>query len=473
MIQHRCADVSNESIPLTSHGAAAKVIAKNDTLNKLKINCKFLNQEGIVCNTVYPLDIDKSIKYYELVHTVYQVVSKEVKGVNFTSVELYSETGYPLAPTPIIYLEPLSNWGLQDNELIYAYPKELFNNYQFVSDVDCEDFIIPIKLQNGNFVKKFEFNKEFVFCLDLKVLLSFEIHIHVDCIDLYYFNFSKKCEEIAPDTIGFQKKSIDRRNLSFTISDTYINNESLNVFRTFYTSCYPSNGPNTDYYTFNAYLLFLVREYGENRDKDKLLRKLGLLRKISCSPPLVYSLYLLFTQSLTSLPHRIAINEGIITTISLLSTTSDRPTISKFPQLWMHIEEHALTPDLQLTEIYETTFISKRTRENPRDDDTRRLLQAFPPNQDTIVTWRNVSSTHDAFSYTPPTRLEEFTEGVKHRFPLQHPVQLYKSFVEERKLYGLMLPLIRGLSSPCVFLGRTEGRYGYFNYFSPEDGKCY
>ena len=36
-----------------------------------------------------------------------------------------------------------------------------------------------------------------------------------------------------------------------------------------------------------------------------------------------------------------------------------------------------------------------------------------------------------------------------------------------------MLPLIRGLSSPCVFLGRTEGRYGYFNYFSPEDGRCY
>ena len=151
----------------------------------MKINIKFLNQEGIVCNTVYPLDIDQSMKYYEFVQIVYHVVSKKINGFNFTSVELYSETGYPLAPTPIIYLEPLSNWGLRDNELIYAYPKELFNNYQFVSDVHCEDFVIPIKLKNGNFVKDFEFKKEFVFCLDLKVLISFEMHIHVDCNNLY------------------------------------------------------------------------------------------------------------------------------------------------------------------------------------------------------------------------------------------------------------------------------------------------
>ena len=341
-----------------------------------------------------------------------------------------------------------------------------------MSDVDCDETIITILLKDSNIRKELKFNKNPIFYSDLKILLSQEMHIPTDYIDIYYLNQAKRCEEIAPDNLSISKRYFEKRNLSFTISDTYNNNEPFSAFHSVYTSCYPFN-IFPDFHTFNAYLFFLVREYGENIDKDRLLRRLGLLRKISCSPPLVYSLYLLFTQSPTSLPHRIAINEGIITTISLLSTTSDRPTISKFPQLWMHIEEHALTPDLQLTEIYETTFISKRTRENPRDDDTRRLLQAFPPNQDTIITWRNVSSTHDAFSYTPPTRLEDFIEGVKYRFPLQHPVQLYKSFVEERKSYGLMLPLIRGLSSPCVFLGRTEGRYGYFNYFSPEDGRCY
>ena len=421
---------------------------------------------------MYPLEIERPMKYYEFVRIVYQLLSKEVKGVNFTSVELYSETGYPLAPTPKVYLEPLSNWGLRDNELIYAYPKKLSKDGKFESDVECDEFEISIQLKNSDIRKELKFNKKHIFYSDLKIRISLDMHIPIGCIDIYCFNPKKQCDEIVPDSMSISKRSFGKRDLSFTISDTYNNNEPFMAFHSVYTSCYPSNF-RSDFHTFNAYLLFLVREYEENRDKDRLLRRLGLLRKISCSPPLVYSLYLLFTQSPTSLPHRIAINEGIITTISLLSTTSDRPTISKFPQLWMHIEEHALTPDLQLTDIYETTFISKRTRENPRDDDTRRLLQAFPPNQDTIVTWRNVSSTHDAFSYTPPTRLEDFTEIVRHRFPLQHPVQLYKSFVEERKLYGLMLPLIRGLSSPCVFLGRTEGRYGYFNYFSPENGKCY
>ena len=420
---------------------------------------------------MYPLDIDQSMKYYEFVQIVYQLLRKEVKGVNFTSVELYSETGYPLAPTPRVYIEALSNWGLRDNELIYAYPKKLSKD-ELVSDIDCDEPVIGIQMKNSDIRKELKLNKNPIFYSDLKILLSQEMHIPIDYIDIYHLNQVKQCEEIAPDSMSISKRSFDNINLSFTISDTYINNEPFIAFHSVYTSCYPSNY-NLSFLKLNAYLLFLVREYGENRDKDRLLKILGLLRKISCSPPLVYSLYLLFTQSPTSLPHRIAINEGIITTISLLSTTSDRPTISKFPQLWMHIEEHALTPDLQLTEIYETTFISKRTRENLRDDDTRRLLQAFPPNQDTIVTWRNASSTHDAFSYTPPTRLEDFTEGVKLRFPLQHPVQLYKSLVEERNSYGLMLPLIRGLSSPCVFLGRTEGRYGYFNYFSPEDGRCY
>ena len=111
----------------------------------------------------------------------------------------------------------------------------------------------------------------------------------------------------------------------------------------------------------------------EHTDRERLKQRLGLLRKISCSPPLVYALFLLFSGSAVSLPHRVAINEGLLTTIALLATDSgDSPGISHFPQLWMHLEEHA-SPEHAFSEIYETTFISKRTRENPRDEDTRRL----------------------------------------------------------------------------------------------------
>ena len=338
----------------------------------------------------------QSIAYYEFIQQVYDVLKGEKREISFTNVELYSETGYPLAPTPSIYVQPLSNWGLRDNELIYAYPKKLFKEYLSKSDIDCEEFVISIQLKDSNIRKEFIFNKENISCFDLKILLSLDMHILTECISIHYFNLASQCEEVAPDDMNILKETIGSHNLSFTISDTYFNNESR--IQSVNTSCFPSSSL-PKFHTLNADIQELVREYGENRDKDRLLRRLGLLRKISCSPPLVYSLYLLFTQSPTSLPHRIAINEGIITTISLLSTTSNRLTISKFPQLWMHIEEHALTPDLQLTEIYEITFISKQTRENPRDDDTRRLLQALPPNQDTIVTWRNASFTYDRYSY--------------------------------------------------------------------------
>ena len=56
---------------------------------------------------------------------------------------------------------------------------------------------------------------------------------------------------------------------------------------------------------------------------------------------------------------------------------------------------------------------------------------------------------------------------------LLHPLELYKRFLENRVANGLMLPLDDKLSSPCVFMGRTRDRYGYFDYFSTEDGKCY
>ena len=312
---------------------------KNFKIPLLKIKFKFLDRKGIFNNIVYSIDVLNLVKYYEFVHQIYEILRKEKKEINFTSVELYSETGCPLASSPNIYFEPLSNWGLRDNGLIYAYPKKLFNNYFFECDIDCEEFIINIQLKDSNIRKEFKFNKENISYFDLKILLSLDVHIPIDCISIHYFNLASQCEEIVLDNMEIKKEFIDKINLSFTISDTYSNNEIR--IQSVYTSCFPfSSIPN--FHTLNADIQELVREYGGNRDEDKLLRRLGVLRKISCSPPLVYSLYLLFTQSPTSLPHRIAINEGIITTISILKI-SYNPTIYTFPQLWMHIEKHALT----------------------------------------------------------------------------------------------------------------------------------
>ena len=329
---------------------------KNYKIPMLRIKCKFLDRQGIFKNLLYSIKVLRVVRYYELVHQIYEILRKEKRGINFSSVELYSETGYPLAPTPNIYFEPLSNWELRDNDLIYAYPKKLFNNYFFESNIDCEEFVISIQLKDSNIRKEFIFNKENISCIDLKIRISLDMHILTECISIHYFNLASQCEEVVPDNMDIPKETIGSHNLSFTISDTYFNNESR--IQSVYTSCFPSSSL-PKFHTLNADIQELVREYGDNRDKDKLLRKLGLLRKISCSPPLVYSLYLLFTQSPTSLPHRIATNEGIITTISLFSKSSDLPEIFTLSKLWMYIEERILTPNLQSPDIYETTFICK------------------------------------------------------------------------------------------------------------------
>ena len=461
------ADRNNSPLITTREQATSEVCSER---SRLKLDCKLLNLEGIICNKRYPIEVNKSIRYYELVEQIRNQLIKEDKQVSFSSLELFSHTGYPLANSPSVFVDPISDWFLQQNELIYVSPKNLQHKYEFVSNVDATETVINLQHKNSTLTVPLQFYRDRVFGCDIKTLLSLRLHIPFDCVSIWYFDKSVGREALLMDNASMGMSSVHRQRLCFSISNAYTSDTHfLSSFHTsVYTSCVSHNIPQWCY--FNALLLFLVREH---TDRERLKQRLGLLRKISCSPPLVYALFLLFSRSAVSLPHRVAINEGLLSTIALLATESgDSPGISHFPQLWMHLEEHA-SPEHALSEIYETTFISKRTRENPRDEDTRRLLKAFPPNQDSLVTWRDSPSCHEAHCYTAPTRLEEFSPGVDSRFVLLHPMELYKRFLENRVANGLMLPLVDMLSSPCVFMGRTRERYGYFDYFSTENGKCY
>ena len=471
-------DLSSEGKDSAEENRRKPLALESNSINKIKqssrsiltIRYKCLTKEGIICNQINEISFEESILFYELVSKIFHVLAKAIKNLNFTSVELYSMTGYPLATTPSVYLQPISKWRLQANELIYVYPKNLINSYEIWSDVDIKEFLILIQLKHGELVRELRVNKEKVTIIDIKILLSRDIHISIENITIWHYNLKTNLDEVAKFSKEYVRKSFKECKLFFSISLNY-NDCDFSAFCSDYIPCYKSNNLQ-EIHTFNAYLLYLVREYKANVDKERLLRRLGLLRKISCSPPLVYALYLLFTGSPCSTPHKVAINEGLITSISLINTSSCTPNISKFGELWLHIEEHAPMFDLLTTEIYETTFVSKQMRDNPKNDDTRKLLQAFPSNQDIVITWRNSPSTHDAFNYKPLTKLEDFTEEIENRFKQEHLVELYMSYLENGKSYGLMKPLVQKQSS-CVFLGSPQGRYGYCTYFSPEDGICH
>ena len=433
--------------------------------NILHLSLKFLNIEGVVRDNRCQISIPKSIPYYTLVNTVHGRFKGELQDVEFNSVELFSRTGYPLANSPSVFVYPLSSWYLEDNELIYVYPKVLKYESTFESDVDADGIVVNIPLKDSNVVYPFTFYTDRMFVCDLKTIISLRLHIPFNTISIWQYNKHKQQQELTVNNEEIPLKSINQQQLSFSISATYDDCDFLASFRSsLYTSHIPI--PLPCFHAFNGQLLYLVREHLSKRDKARLKRELGFIRTISCSPPLVYSLFLLFSDYRISLPHRVAINEGIITTISLLSK---RKSLTHFPELWMYVEKFAGS-DHALTEVYETTFISKRTRDHPKDDETRRLIAVFPSSQDTITTWRDCPSSHEPVSHHLSVPLEECTPGVETRFPTQHPMELYRKFIQERTNYGLMLPLLQGLSSPCVFLDRTTGRYGYFDYFSPEDG---
>ena len=180
-------------------------------------------------------------------------------------------------------------------------------------------------------------------------------------------------------------------------------------------------------------------------------------------------MYRLLTGRTLCLPHRVAINEGVLITLSFLMPDRE-PRIHHLSALWVYLERNAQQQHSN-TEVYETRYISKHTRERPRDQETQRLLQAFPPSEDTIVTWSDCPSAHEPFVHCKLSSTEFSPNIVNQRFPLKHPIALYKQYLESGIDYGLLPPISRHVSSHSVFLGPTKGMYGYFEFFDPNEGK--
>ena len=277
-------------------------------------------------------------------------------------------------------------------------------------------------------------------------------------------------KEIPKDLFEVEMKLLIKEEvlISIQIMDHWNDESYLGAFNTnLYKSCVPQSNV-TDWDCFNCILLYLAKEQLKENRED-LFAKLGLLRRISCSPPLVYALYRLLTGCIIYLPHRVAINEGIITTLSFLMPDR-KPEIHNFSILWMYLEQNALQKH-SITEVYETHYISKHTRERPMDSETKRLLQAFPPTEDTIITWSDCPSAHEPFSYRRLSETDFSQSQINQRFPVKHPIALYKEYLTSGIDYGLLSSPTPGLSSYYVFLGPTKGRYGYFEFYGPHEGK--
>ena len=409
--------------------------------------------------------MDLSKRYYQLITDIYNFLHNEIEGLKFESVELYSNTGYPLAVSPDKYLQRISQWYLEPNTMVYVYPKNIplkekspEKKYSYSIDITIEstDIILSVMLCH---VK--------LFCQELKAILSLQHHIPIKAILLQLLYVDTNIMENPPDTCEIEMKLVINKEVLISIQILATDESYLVAFNTdIYKSCVPHNA--TDWNNFNCLLLYLAKEQLKE-DKSNLLAKLGLLRRISRSPPLVYALYRLLTGAILYLPHRVAINEGIITTLSFLITDRE-PGIRDFPALWLYLEQNTKQEHIR-TEVYKTLFVTKHTRDRPRDAETKRLLQAFPPKEDSIITWSDCPSAHELLSYR---RLNEscfFLNKLHQRFTLHHPIELYNQYLVSGIDYGISKSLISDQNTYWIFLGPIKGMYGYFEFFNPQKGE--
>ncbi len=437
---------------------------------QLKLRLKVLTQEFIIGKSTFNFTVDLSHRYYQLISRIHNLLYREIKEINFESIELYSDTGYPLAVSPSKYLQRISEWNLEQNTMLYVYQKKISVEGISSKNRYKDNYSINIAIESTDIIVRVVLCHVKLFCFDIKTILSLQLHIPVEVIVLKLLYVDKQIKEIPKDSFEVEMKLLIKEEvlISIQIMDHWNDESYLRAFNTnLYKSCVPQRNV-TDWDCFNCILLYLAKEQLKENRED-LFAKLGLLRRISCSPPLVYSLYRLLTGCIIYLPHRVAINEGIITTLSFLIPDRN-PEIHNFSILWMYLEQNALQKH-SITEVYQTHYISKHTRERPMDSETKRLLQAFPPTEDTIITLSDCPSAHEPFSYRRLSEIDFSQSQINQRFSIKHPIELYKEYLASGIDYGLLIPPTCGLSGYSVFLGPTKGRYGYFEFYYPHEGK--
>ncbi|KAI6654327.1 hypothetical protein LOD99_725 [Oopsacas minuta] len=416
------------------------------------------------------LQVPENTPYYGVITQLYEQIKPSLE-YECESIELYNETGYPLVTIPAYYLYPIQSWLLRSEDLVFAIPKAL----QAPSIINKGEIKHIISIQTTNEEIKLEIeirtaekdNIE-ITGLDIKQAISLHIHIPVYCIYLYFRPSNHRFPNQLEDSKTLTLKSIKEKKtiVLFDLSEEYWSPTSLDTYSSELTR--PCNIQPNEYHvlhTFNAELMYFARVLASRSKEDQLLF-LGSLRKISCSPPLVYAFLLLSEGNYISLPHKIAILEGVSTVLSF-AVENKNSILCKFPlfaRLCAFVEKSS-TPGDRSTEQYEHLYLPARTRRRSTDDNIKRLSMSFPDEQKEMIIWSSVRRVNQKFN----TKIN-LDNSIN--FPYKHPVELMFDYMHNRIENGLMVPLNKGKESAVVFTGGSNEPYKYLKYYSPLEGKA-
>ncbi|KAI6657664.1 hypothetical protein LOD99_407 [Oopsacas minuta] len=370
----------------------------------------------------------------------------------------YFETGYPMVTSPNDYFKLVQEFCEEDFKFVFILPKRLFKynfnpsspNKRRSTYTHYQSYLIQISHQDSR--SKYEiriFSSATILRVDeLKFECSKKFHLPYSSISI---NLR------LPDQGGMEYNSED--NTSITI-DNILNGDfklyvsvgeyfwEPNYFNSFKFDYYfpiTELTPDTLIYT-NIYLLFLAREAHLKSSLDIFTSCLGLLQKISCSPPLVYSLRLLFNQKPITLPHKIAIIEGLITTIMMLDRSMKQ---FDFSCLWCYLKQNTNS----------SYFKSEQYEKGSTNDILHKEIN--------LDNYRE--TPHIKYDYTSFRR--EFFNSESTFFIFQHPIDIYRNYLMSQHCNGLTTIRYQELLIPCVFFGCSmKSDKLMLDYYSPYHG---
>ena len=390
-----------------------------------------------------------SLRYFQLVSYFFKHITERHPNLMCSSVEIYHRNGYPMVTNPSDYFKLVREFSEDEFKFIFISPKKLnpINRTSF-SHTNYNLCYIPIthKETCSSFKMKL-FTSRILRIVDLKYTCSSHFHLPYSTLSLKLKLPDGTMEDNLKDNIDLTVENILNQDytLYLCISEHYWEPNYLNAFK--FDNYFPLSKMSNDSLVYlNVYLLFLAQRTISKKSSDIFTRCLGLLRKISCFPPLIYSLWLLFTKNTITLPHKIAIIEGLIFTVRILGGSMNIGKQFDFSCLWGYLEQNSNSSHYE-DEMYQFNQLKNNVVTLFRNTDLPKYRE-IPLHRSSIfgVFYSNLTSSS---------------------FIFEHPIDIYRRYTLTRDCYGLARIFYDNVLTPCVFYDCRKLNTPIINCYSP------
>ena len=284
-----------------------------------------------------------SLRYFQLVSYFFEHFTERHPTLNCSSVEIYHRNGSPMVTNPSDYFKLVREFCEDDFKFIFIIPKKLYiiDRITFLYSNCCFQYIPIVHFGTRSSYRVKLLTNRNLRIEDLKYRCSLQFHLPHSTLSFNLQVPDGKMEHNLRDNIEVSVENLLNQDytLYLSVSEHYWEPDYLNAFK--FDNYFPlTRIPIVSLIYLNVYLLSLVQRTISKKSFDTFTKCLGLLREISCFPPLIYSLWSLYRRETITLPHKIAVIEGLINTVRILYGTLNIDKLFDFSCLWAYLEQN-------------------------------------------------------------------------------------------------------------------------------------